>query len=112
MSGLVYLDGWLARIGFMMLMPRVMEISFVCIDLKYQCQGAGSLLTSKVLEMAREEGLPVYLESTEVAVKMYEKLKFHTVGGFEMRIPTRDDPKDEGWQVYKEVCMLWRPESK
>ena len=51
--------------------------------------------------------MPVYLESTLEAVKMYEKLGFQQIDSFEMTIPERDGT---GTQTYKEVCMLWRPE--
>lgn len=50
--------------------------------------------------------MPVYLESTLEAVKMYEKLGFSQVDQFEMAVPERDS---SGTQTYKEVCMLWRP---
>ncbi|KAK3905193.1 acyl-CoA N-acyltransferase [Staphylotrichum tortipilum] len=81
------------------------RLSFVCTDPAYQGQGAGSLLTRRVLELAAEDGLPVYLESTEVAVGMYEKLGFRKVGGFGMKIP------GEGGEVvvYREVCMVREP---
>ncbi|KAJ4293806.1 hypothetical protein N0V88_005317 [Collariella sp. IMI 366227] len=77
-------------------------LSFVCIDPAYQGQGAGSQLTRRVLGMAAEDGLPVYLESTENAVGMYEKLGFKVVDGFEMRIPSRGSSSDELSEVYRE----------
>ncbi|KAK4149069.1 hypothetical protein C8A00DRAFT_47244 [Chaetomidium leptoderma] len=86
------------------------RLSFVCTDPAYQGLGAGSLLTRKVLEMAAVDGLPVYLESTEVAVPMYEKLGFKVIDGFEMKItrPGSTDSED----IYKESCMAWHPLSK
>ncbi|KAL2016842.1 hypothetical protein VTK56DRAFT_2917 [Thermocarpiscus australiensis] len=86
------------------------RLSFVCTDPAYQGQGAGSLLTRKVLEMAAAEGLPVYLESTEVAVPMYEKLGFQVVDEFQMRIPRAGS--SELSEVYKELCMIWHPPPK
>ncbi|KAK4232481.1 hypothetical protein QBC38DRAFT_352077 [Podospora fimiseda] len=84
------------------------HLSFVCIDPAYQGRGAGKMLSKAVLDFARADGLPVYLESTDVAVKMYEKLGFRKVDFFEMRIPTREG-SEELEEVYEEVCMIWKP---
>jgi hypothetical protein len=56
---------------------------------------------------ARVDGMPVYLESTIVAVSMYERLGFEVVDRFGMRIPGSGRGIEE---VYEEVCMVWRPE--
>lgn len=69
--------------------------------------GAGSRLTREVMERARGDGMPVYLESTIVAVRMYERLGFKAVDRFGMRIPGSGRGMEE---VYEEVCMVWRPE--
>jgi ribosomal protein S18 acetylase RimI-like enzyme len=63
------------------------------------------MLSQAVLEMAQADGLPVYLESTNVAVKMYEKLGFKRVDSFEMKIPSRGDAGE--LEAYEEVCMIW-----
>ncbi|KAK3381526.1 hypothetical protein B0H63DRAFT_207635 [Podospora didyma] len=93
------------------------HLSFVCIDPVYQGQGAGKQLTQAVLNMAAADGLPVYLESTEVAVPMYERLGFKAVGSFEMKIPRRgggrdsrpkEEEEEEEAEIYREVCMVWR----
>jgi ribosomal protein S18 acetylase RimI-like enzyme len=85
-------------------------LTFVCTDPAYQGRGAGSLLSRKVLEMAAADGMPVYLESTEVAVPMYEKLGFRVIDGFEMQIPRPG--LAELTEVYREACMVWYPPSK
>lgn len=82
-------------------------MNFVCIDPAYQGRGAGSLLTRKVLELAAADGLPVYLESTEGAVPLYEKFGFKAIDAFEMTIPRVGG--DGASEVYKEVCMVWYP---
>lgn len=124
----------------------VLELSFICVDPAYQGHGVGSALTLKVLELARgssgsggaKNGLPVYLESTLPAVRMYQKLGFKDIGSFEMVIPVpargstlnRDPPSREGGMdesvppdvapstgpteisgttTYKEICMVWYP---
>ncbi|KAK0617327.1 hypothetical protein B0T14DRAFT_435023 [Immersiella caudata] len=74
------------------------RLSFVCIDPEYQGRGAGSQLTRRVLDMAATDQLPVYLESTENAVPMYERYGFKAVDSFEMDIP--------GGLKYREVCMV------
>jgi hypothetical protein len=47
------------------------------------------LLTRSVLDMADADGLPVYLESTENAVLLYEKFGSAVIDRFEMEIPRR-----------------------
>ncbi|KAK0742416.1 hypothetical protein B0T21DRAFT_282711 [Apiosordaria backusii] len=83
------------------------RLSFVCTDPKYQGRGIGTLLTRKVLEMAEVDNLAVYLESTDAAVSIYERLGFRTIDSFEMRIPSRG--ADRGIVLYKEKCMVWYP---
>ncbi|KAK0628952.1 hypothetical protein B0T17DRAFT_488944 [Bombardia bombarda] len=85
------------------------QLNFVCTDPAYQGRGAGSLLTRTVLDMAAAEGLPVYLESTMVAVPLYEKLGFRAIDGFEMGIPRRGSSSDELSETYREICMVWYP---
>ncbi|KAH6842996.1 hypothetical protein B0I37DRAFT_418129 [Chaetomium sp. MPI-CAGE-AT-0009] len=82
-------------------------LSFVCIDPAYQGQGAGSLLTRKVLAMAAADGLPVYIESTDVAVSMYQRLGFTTIDRFEMRLPRPGFTALS--EIYREECMVWYP---
>ncbi|KAK3292699.1 uncharacterized protein B0H64DRAFT_329042 [Chaetomium fimeti] len=82
-------------------------LNFVCIDPAYQGQGAGSLLTRKVLGLAAADGLPVYIESTGVAVSMYQRLGFTTIDGFEMRLPRPAFTALS--EIYREECMVWYP---
>jgi hypothetical protein len=65
------------------------------------------LLVHEVLERSRAKELPVYLESTIEGVSMYKRVGFKRVGGFEMEIPSHDDPA--GVAVYAEVCLLRKP---
>ncbi|KAK3333778.1 hypothetical protein B0T19DRAFT_459222 [Cercophora scortea] len=87
------------------------QLAFVCTDPAYQGQGAGKLLTRKVLDMAAAEGVPVYLESTMMAVSLYERLGFKAIDAFEMKIPGRASGSSEAGEVYREVCMVWSPDS-
>lgn len=59
--------------------------------------------------MAATDGLPVYLESTEVAVPMYGKLGFTAIDSFGMTIPQAGSAG--GSEVYREWCMVWSPPS-
>ncbi|KAK0641189.1 acyl-CoA N-acyltransferase [Cercophora newfieldiana] len=77
------------------------RLSFVCVDPGHQGVGAGSRLTRRVLDMAAADGLPVYLESTENAVSMYERFGFREIDSFEMDLP--------GGPKYREVCMVLEP---
>lgn len=82
-------------------------MAFVCTDPGFQGKGAGSLLTQKVQEAAGAADLPIYLESTIGAVKMYERLGFVTMDSFEMVVPKRGRAGET--DVYEELCMLWKP---
>ncbi|TID06422.1 hypothetical protein CH35J_000563 [Colletotrichum higginsianum] len=84
-----------------------LHLTFICTDLQFRGHGVGTSLMRAVTEVAKTEGLPVFLESTIDAVPFYEKLGFVRVGGFRMSIPV-DGPK-EGF--YEEVCMLLEQES-
>jgi ribosomal protein S18 acetylase RimI-like enzyme len=53
--------------------------------------------------------MPIYLESTLVAVGMYERLGFKMVDRFEMKIPRRGGDGDDLTDLYQEVCMVWWP---
>ncbi|KAL2162062.1 hypothetical protein VTH06DRAFT_7847 [Thermothelomyces fergusii] len=83
------------------------SISFLCTDPAYQGQGIGTLLTRKVLELAKTDKLPVYLESTEVAMPIYQRLAFRAIDEIQMKIlgPTGG----ESTVTYREVCMVWQP---
>lgn len=83
------------------------DLSFVCVHPDYQGQGAGTLLAEAVLSRAQARSVPVYLESTPEAVRIYERLGFAAVGGFEMEIPRSG--ANTPTEKYREVCMLWRP---
>ncbi|TLD34191.1 hypothetical protein PspLS_00597 [Pyricularia sp. CBS 133598] len=63
------------------------RLSSVCVRPDHQGQGAGTLLAESVLARAQARSVPVYLESTLEAVRIYERLGFAAVGGFEMDIP-------------------------
>lgn len=82
-------------------------LTFVCTDPKFQGNGAGSSLARKVQDAAEAAGVPVYLESTMEAVKMYEKLGFLPVDSFKMTIPGHG--QEERTEFYEETCMLWNP---
>ena len=68
-----------------------------------------------MLELAAVDGLPVYLESTEVAVPMYQKLGLQVIDGFDMRIPRPGSGEVPGSTelsgIYLELCMVWYPPS-
>lgn len=70
--------------------------------------GAGEALTRGVMAAAQADGMrPVYLESTAVAVALYKRLGFVTLGEFGMKIPKRGST--EPTEDYCEICMVWRP---
>ncbi|KLU86597.1 hypothetical protein MAPG_05609 [Magnaporthiopsis poae ATCC 64411] len=84
------------------------HLNFVCTDPEFQRMGAGEALTRAVMAAAQADGMrPVYLESTAVAVGLYKRLGFVTLGDFGMEIPKRGST--EQTEDYREVCMVWRP---
>ncbi|WQF86163.1 Putative GNAT domain, acyl-CoA N-acyltransferase [Colletotrichum destructivum] len=87
-----------------------LHLTFICTDLRFRGHGVGTLLMRAVTEVAKTEGLPVFLESTIDAVPFYEKLGFVRVGGFRMSIPV-DGPPSPKEGFYEEVCMLLEQES-
>ena len=86
------------------------DLMFVCTDPQFQRLGAGSLLTRHILEKAAADGMPVYLESTLDTVRMYERLGFKKLDGFQMRIPRRGGDQEDRSEIYEEVCMAWWPD--
>ena len=62
------------------------------------------MLTKWGLARARSENIPVYLDSTVPASRIYLKLGFVAVDGLSMTLPGMG--KDGGPYVYEEVSML------
>ncbi|KAK3401614.1 hypothetical protein B0T20DRAFT_450624 [Sordaria brevicollis] len=92
---------------------RCWHLTFVCVDPKYQGRGIGSSLTRHFLtefvelDNGKEERMPVYLESTVEAVKLYEKLGFEEadrIGYFEMELPVRKSGEEGGKIMYRECA--------
>ncbi|KAB5542860.1 acyl-CoA N-acyltransferase [Coniochaeta sp. 2T2.1] len=86
------------------------HLAFVCTDPEFQRLGAGSQLTRHILEKARADGMPIYLESTLDTVHMYERLGFRKVDAFHMKIPRPGGDPEHLSEIYEEVCMVWRPD--
>jgi GNAT superfamily N-acetyltransferase len=77
-------------------------LTFVGTHPEYQGRRAGSILTEWGLARAKSENIPVYLDSTIPASKVYQKLGFVAVDGLSMMIPGRDG----GDYIYEEISML------
>ncbi|KAL3420885.1 urea carboxylase [Phlyctema vagabunda] len=86
------------------------RLTFVAVDPKFQGRGIGASLTHWGLSRAEEELMPVYLESTVTAAKLYSRLGFVALDGFCMEIPGRR--QDDSSSIYEELCMLktWNDE--
>jgi hypothetical protein len=63
------------------------------------------MLTKWGLARAKSENIPVYLDSTVPASRIYLKLGFVAVDGLKMTVPGME--KDGGTHIYEEVSMLW-----
>ncbi|KAK1989078.1 hypothetical protein LZ30DRAFT_354222 [Colletotrichum cereale] len=82
-----------------------LHLTFLCTDSRFRGRGVGTALMRAATEVARAEGLTVFLESTMDAVPFYEKLGFVQIGGFQMSIPLGSLPNQEEG-VYEEACMI------
>lgn len=58
------------------LLTRVTDCHVVAVLPEFQRRGIGALLTTPGVEVAQQMEVPVYLEATERAVRLYEKLGF------------------------------------
>jgi GNAT superfamily N-acetyltransferase len=83
----------------------LLVLTFVGTHPDYQGRGAGTILTEWGLIKAESENIPIYLDSTIPASKVYQKLGFVAVDGLSMTLPAGMD-KDGGPCIYEEVCML------
>jgi GNAT superfamily N-acetyltransferase len=79
-------------------------LTFVGTHPEYHGRGAGTMLTEWGLARAKSENIPVYLDSTVPASKMYQKLGFTAVDGLSITLPGIG--KDGAPCVYQEVSML------
>ena len=84
-------------------------LTFIATDPQFQNRGAGTLLSQWGIERARNEGLPVYLESTIPASHLYRKLGFVALDGLTMVLPSHADGSSN---LYEEVCMLLQPDNE
>ncbi|KAH9871249.1 hypothetical protein IAQ61_005428 [Plenodomus lingam] len=79
------------------------HVSGLAIHPQYQRRGLGALLVREGQRLARGDegvggtGVPMVLESSVVARRLYEKCGFEVL---------REERVGEGW----EVCMVWYPE--
>jgi allophanate hydrolase len=80
------------------------DLTFVGTQPEYQGRGAGTLLTEWGLSRAKEESVPVYLESTLGAASFYRRLGFVSLDGLSMTLP--GTALDGGPNIYEEVGMM------
>jgi allophanate hydrolase len=79
-------------------------LSFVGTQPEFQGRGAGTLLTEWGLSKAKNENVPVYLESTLGAASLYRRLGFVSLDGLSMTLP--GTAPDGGPNIYEEVGMM------
>ncbi|TVY85028.1 Allophanate hydrolase [Lachnellula suecica] len=80
------------------------RLTFIGTHPDFQGRGAATLLTKWGLERAKQESFPVYLESTIAASSLYRRLGFVSLDGLSMNLPKVN--RDDGPNVYEELCML------
>ncbi|PQE31025.1 allophanate hydrolase protein [Rutstroemia sp. NJR-2017a WRK4] len=82
------------------------RMTFVGTRAEHRGRGAATLLVNWGLSKAREENLPLYLESTVPASRLYRKLGFVAEDGFSLALPgTGTDGQP---YIYEELCMVRR----
>ncbi|PQE12583.1 hypothetical protein CJF30_00002477 [Rutstroemia sp. NJR-2017a BBW] len=82
------------------------RMTFVGTRAEHRGRGAATLLVKWGLSRAKKENLPLYLESTIPASRLYRKLGFVTEDGFSLVLPgtgTGGQP-----YIYEELCMVRR----
>ena len=85
-------------------LPSWIVLTFVGTHPDYQGRGAGTLLTEWGLAKAKSENIPVYLDSTIPASRIYLKLGFVPVDGLSMSLPGMG--RDGEPYIYEELSML------
>jgi allophanate hydrolase len=78
-------------------------LTFVGTHPKFQGRGAGTMLTEWGLSRAKQDNVPVYLESTIAASSLYRRLGFVALDGLSMKLSRN---KHGGPSIYEEVGML------
>ncbi|KAG4435026.1 hypothetical protein IFR05_009482 [Cadophora sp. M221] len=87
---------------------RCYRLTFVGTLPEHQGRGVGSMLSKWGVQKAKEDNLPVYLESTIPASALYRRLGFVALDGLSMVLP--GNGPDGGPNIYEEVGMLKTPE--
>ncbi|KAK0104583.1 hypothetical protein ONS95_004869 [Cadophora gregata] len=80
------------------------RLTFVGTVPNHQGRGAGTILSNWGVEKAKQDRLPVYLESTIAASSLYRRLGFVALDGLSMVLPGIDP--DGRPNIYEEVGML------
>ncbi|KAF4635966.1 hypothetical protein G7Y89_g2126 [Cudoniella acicularis] len=80
------------------------RMTFLGTDPLFQGRGAATLLIKWGIEKAKQDKLPIYLESTIAAASLYRRLGFIAVDGLCMPLPGRET--DSQPKVYQELSML------
>jgi GNAT superfamily N-acetyltransferase len=78
-------------------------LDWLITDAEYQGQGAGTSLLDWGLEKARNEQMPIHLESTIESMDSYTKRGFRKVADIEISLHAGKD------ELYHEVGLLWEP---
>lgn len=87
---------------------RYVYCHVVAVDPEFQRQGVGKLLMEEALRIARQAGLPIYLESSREAVRLYEGLGFRRIKG--EKVVHSAEVVGEGKENYEVPLMVWVPE--
>ncbi|KAH7403429.1 amidase signature domain-containing protein [Cadophora sp. MPI-SDFR-AT-0126] len=80
------------------------RLTFVGTLPKHRGRGAGTMLSEWGVEKAKQDKVPIYLESTIPASSLYRRLGFVSLDGLSMLLP--GNGPDGGPNIYEELGML------
>lgn len=90
-----------------MLMSACRHLTLALVDPAHQGRGIGRALVQECVAKVDALSLPCYLQSTTIAVPLYEKLGFHEVAQIEMYASDEHNRKVEG----SEYTQAARPQA-
>ena len=84
-------------------------LNFVATDPSYRRRGAATQLLQWGIERSKQEGVPIYLESTVEAGPLYEGLGFVLKGVIPLEFLREETGKEGIGESGKELCFLFVP---
>ncbi|KAJ5805724.1 uncharacterized protein N7503_003326 [Penicillium pulvis] len=84
-----------------------LDLNYLAISPEAQNQGVARSLIGRITDIASTRQIPVYLEATMNAVKLYEKFGWKEIESIHILIPEKKG--EPATKDYEEICMVWHP---